>query len=259
MIKALDLKLREEVMDSLRQYIEQIRNLNIDHIGYREFFDDGTSMAFCSKKEWYDVAPYSDEMSADMSIHYAMELISLNKNGFDYIIRAISAVNNRFLEQLLLQDMCNSLLIYRREKKVIKMYSFITSKKNISAINYFFNKKDLLESFVELYKDKLAFIFRKDEYRELRRPLFSNKVINSIFVDNNLSKERIIFTPREEECIALLIKGANDKNIAAHFNISPRTASYHVMNIKKKLKVNSRFDIIKVIKNNLLKKNIYEE
>ncbi len=51
MSKFLDLKLREEVMNSFQQYIEQIRNLNINHLGYREFFDDGTSIAFCSKRE----------------------------------------------------------------------------------------------------------------------------------------------------------------------------------------------------------------
>lgn len=95
MSKFLDLKLRQEVMTALDQYSEYINKLNIDHIGYREFCDDGTSIAFCSKKEWYEVAPYSDEMNSDMSIHYALELISLNKNGYDYIVRSISSVNNR--------------------------------------------------------------------------------------------------------------------------------------------------------------------
>ncbi len=50
-------------------------------------------------------------------------------------------------------------------------------------------------------------------------------------------------TPREAEFIPLLLTRATNKDIATKFNISPRTASYHVTNIRKKLRVSSRFDI----------------
>ena len=248
MRKSLDLKLRNEVMNTLNQYSEHIKKLNINHIGYREFWDDGTSIAFCSKEEWYKVAPYSEEMNSDMSIHYALELISIKKNGFDYIVRSISSVNNRFLEQLLRHDICNSLLIYKKEDKVIKMFSFIASKSNTTTLNYFFNNRDKFEAVINLYKEDLANIFKKDEYQELRMPLFNQNVVSSIFEKtNNYSDNKIILTPREEDCIALLIKGARDKDIAACLGISPRTASHHVASIKKKLKASNRFGITNII------------
>lgn len=253
MSKSLDLKLRKEVMDRLDQYSGHIKNLNINHVGYREFFDDGTSIAFCSKEEWYEIAPYSEEMNADMSIHYALELISLKQNGFDYIIRSISSANNRFLEQLLLQDMCNSLLIYKKEDKMIKMFSFIAARTNTAALNYFFNYRSKFEAIINLYKNDLAYIFKKEEYQALRKPLFNKNVTNGIFDKTyGYGNNKIILTPREEECVMLLIKGARDKDIANCLGISPRTASQHVASIKKKLKTNNRFEITKIVNNDIL-------
>ena len=204
-------------------------------------------MAFCSKLEWYVVAPYVEGMNIDMSIHYALELLKLNKDGFDYIVRSISSINNKFLEQLSLQDMCNSLLIYKREGKVIKMFSFIASKSNKTALNYFFNNREKFEEMIKLYENDLAIIFKKVEYQKLRQPLFNQNVVNSIFKNSSTqSKNKNILTPREEECVKLLIEEARDKDIANFLGISPRTASQHIANIKKKLQVSNRFIVKKV-------------
>jgi DNA-binding CsgD family transcriptional regulator len=251
MKKKLDLQLREEVLELLQKYQNEISNLNIDHIGYREFHKDGTSMAFCSKKEWYDIAPYSEEIINDMSIHYALELISLNKKGYNFIIRSISLANNRFLKELLRQDMCNSLLIYKRDKDIIKQYSFITSSSNVSILNHFFNKKDNFEKIIELYKHELSNIFQQNKYQELNLQLFNEKTANTIFEGVKTNSNNSILTPKEQECVSLLIRGANNKDIANCLKISPRTASYHVANIKSKLNVNSRYNIKELIKQKL--------
>ena len=53
--KELNLKLKNEAINTLPQYLSEALALKVDYIGYREFYDDGTSMAFCSNEEWYDL------------------------------------------------------------------------------------------------------------------------------------------------------------------------------------------------------------
>jgi DNA-binding CsgD family transcriptional regulator len=258
MNKSLDLELRNEVMCTMSKYMDSIKLLKVDHIGYREFHEDGSSIAFCSNEAWYELV-LDEEMTRDMSTHYAQELMLIKKNNFNCIIRAASCANNRFLRELLMRDMCNSLLVYKREKGIIKMYSFIASNSNISALNFFFNKHQLFELVVNSYKDELANVLQKKEYQPLRQPLFCAQLVSDIFnqeeimVDKNNNHS---LTPRESEYIPLLANGATNKDLAAWFKISARTAQYHVNNIKRKLKVASRYNIPQSIKVQLNDQNV---
>lgn len=52
------------------------------------------------------------------------------------------------------------------------------------------------------------------------------------------------FTIRESECLFLLVRGQTAKEIALVLDISPRTVQTHFENIKLKLNVSSRSQII---------------
>jgi DNA-binding NarL/FixJ family response regulator len=51
-------------------------------------------------------------------------------------------------------------------------------------------------------------------------------------------------TLREQECVYYLTKGFTFREMANALNISPRTVETHVTNIKLKLKVNTRAELI---------------
>jgi DNA-binding CsgD family transcriptional regulator len=246
----LNLELRQECKKILFKYKNELKSLKIDHIGYREFHYDGTSSAFCSHDGWYKVT-LDNRMSMEMSLHYAQELISLNRDKFHYIIRTPFCAKNAFLKELLKRDMCNSLLIYTREPKVIRMFAFISYTSNLTALNNFFNNKTSFDSFTNYYKNELINIFTKEKYKVLRKPLFPQELADSIFLSQdsgNIIINDCILTKREFEVAQLLLSGATDKDIAQRFDISPRTAYYHVTNLKKKLKVNSRINIQSLMK-----------
>lgn len=250
--KALNLKLKNEVINTLPQYLSEALALKVDYVGYREFYNDGTSMAFCSNEEWYNVIQDKETFDS-MAIHYSQELMSLNRNGFNYVIRTPACINNHFLRELLLRDMCNSLLIYKKDRKIIRMYSFIASISNLSALNYFFNRWQSFEMIVNTYKDELAGIFKKKEYQQLRQPLFNQKILNNIFNQiQEITPANVncdILTQIEMEYLPLLATRASNKDIAVLFNVSTRTVQYHVANIKRKLKVSNRLNIIGTAQN----------
>lgn len=250
MNKLLDLELRSESVEVLNKHTDTIKLLNVDHLGYREFYEDGSSMAFCSNKAWYEVV-LNNEMFRDMSLHYALELLSISRKNYKCIIRTASNANNRFLKELLKSDLCNSLLFYKREKHIIKMYSFIATLSNGAALTHLVNNQPLIESVISSYKDELENIFKKDKYLPLRQNLFKGGLVNDIF-NHEDHKKRISsphdLTPRELEYVQLLAQGATNKELAATFKITPRAAHYNVKNIKKKLKVATRSDIMKMSK-----------
>lgn len=249
----LNLDLKKEAEEILKPYQNKIKTFNVDYVGYREFFIDGTSIAFCTNNEWYRVQ--SEEfLNEDMAIHYAQELLSLQKTGYHYMIRSLSTVNNRFLKTLVACDMCNSLIIYRKFPNVIRLYSFIFSKNNLTSLNLFVNKAKEFEKIIDLYQDDIAELCQKPKYRSLYTSLFSKKVAQSIFEAVSLTTneevmcEKYNLTLKEKECISILIENGSDKDIARKINISPRTAERHVANIMKKLQVNNRLDICDVLK-----------
>ncbi|MBD0298020.1 MAG: response regulator transcription factor [Flavisolibacter sp.] len=67
--------------------------------------------------------------------------------------------------------------------------------------------------------------------------LIARKVLNSF--KSTKQEETYSLTGREEEVLALLVKGNSYKMIAAQFNISQNTVRNHIHNIYEKLHVNS--------------------
>jgi DNA-binding CsgD family transcriptional regulator len=186
-----------------------------------------------------------------MSIHYALELLSVNRGNYKYIIRTPSNANNRFLKALLKRDLCNSLLFYKKEKHIIKMYSFIATRSDAAALTHLINNQPLIESVTGSYGTELENIFKKAKYLPLRQNLFKRSLANDIF---NYDEHKVKagsshgLTLKELEYVQLLAHGATNKELAVKFKITPRAACYKVKNIKKKLKIANRSDIIKISK-----------
>lgn len=246
----LNFCLQEECIKAIECYLKELKDLQIESFGYREFYLDGTSMGICSSETWYE-AILDANFIADMGMHYTQEIMLLERKGFDYIIRTATNANNRFLRQLLIQDLCNSLIFYKKSKEVIRMFCFIAPSSNLSALNYFVNKRFVFESIAVSCEAKLTNIFLQQKYQKLRISLIAPEVVKKILEEKKeLHCSGIYYdlTTREKECISLIAKGATDKDIAKNFGISTRTVEYHISNIRKKLNVCNRFGIKEVMK-----------
>jgi DNA-binding NarL/FixJ family response regulator len=56
--------------------------------------------------------------------------------------------------------------------------------------------------------------------------------------------KKVELTPRENEVLALLIKGMGTKDIAKMLTLSKRTIEHHIENIKDKMHVSSKYELI---------------
>lgn len=96
--------------------------------------------------------------------------------------------------------------------------------------------------------------------KELKK-LQYNRCFTPIKLDFSLENPHkkvinINFTEREVECIAFLKKGLSAKAIGMELGSSPRTIEYHIINIKKKLGIVYKDDLIKKLAN--FTDNFYE-
>jgi DNA-binding CsgD family transcriptional regulator len=66
-----------------------------------------------------------------------------------------------------------------------------------------------------------------------------------------LKINNVYFTTRENQCLKLTIKGKSAKQIAGLLDLSPRTVEEYLTNIKFKLGVNSKSELIELVLDNL--------
>ncbi len=245
----LNIKLRKHFEQLLGEYKHIIGHLKVDYIGYREFYDDGTSIGVCTNDRWYYIEK-DQTFNEDMAVHYVKELSELSDNNLNFVIRTSATVQNRFLQALLSHDICNSLLVYKKHSNKICQYAFIASTKNFSALTFFVNNSGEFVEATALFQEDFSNLFAKHEYYPLRMPLFSKTVAKKLFLNIKLIEpvKNYGLTEREGQCASLLVYGATDKEISNKLGISLRTVESHISNIRKKLKVRSRFEASVLLK-----------
>lgn len=237
---------RNEMMEVLTPHLEALGSLKTEHIAYRQFLKSGETLYFCSTDQYQESFIEQDEMK----MHYAKEILLLNREGYNFVIRSSANTSNAFLQKLLILDLCNSLVVYKKEEDIIHMYCFIFSSSNTSAINHFINRREVFEKVVLDCQETLSVICAKPEYKTLREKIFSQKFADGVFLDTNnhsLKLDNNMYTKRQKECVSLLLKGATNKDIAQRLNICPKTVEYHISNLKSKLDCSNRFGITEKI------------
>ncbi|KXX70211.1 response regulator transcription factor [Flammeovirga sp. SJP92] len=112
-------------------------------------------------------------------------------------------------------------------------------KKSIEAgVNGYILKDDPLEIFTTAITDVLE-----------DKEFYSERVKTSM---KYLTLETIVLSPREEQIIKYIAKGLNANDIAEMLYISVETVKTHNRNIKSKLKIENRAELIKYAYKNLL-------
>lgn len=67
--------------------------------------------------------------------------------------------------------------------------------------------------------------------------------------------EHVYFTPREAQCMILLLKGQTINSVAEELLLSPRTVEFYVKNMKAKLQCRTKFELVSVVHNSEFLKN----
>lgn len=241
----------------------------IDFFVYEHFHDSGDAIFLSSSPDvlvnWAkdDLHPTREELDLYASFGLKTALLShliplppgtdLVANKYDKII-SVACENELF----------HSLFIVDRLEASYRVCGFGVKKSNKSILNFYINAVPLLQKFIN-YFEKYAFE-KVDININSQELIFlpTYHVIQPMAVDiDNLSdvllgldftdsfdfKSTILnpaLTSRESQCLSLVAQGYTMKSAAKKLEISHRTVEQHLRNIKEKLGLQTKSQLVEI-------------
>lgn len=151
-------------------------------------------------------------------------------------------------------NMSSPFFIIDRNYGYYDLHIFFSDANKDQMINYYLNNIDCLEKFNSYFKEKANKLLTEANKHILNipidmRPTFGG--LNKAISDNgscvNFKSNKQLLTVRENQCIEFLSYGFTMKEIAKEMKISPRTVEDYLNNLKIKLGVRRKSEIINAL------------
>jgi len=219
----------------------------LDSFNYHKTFNDNSQIRLTNKTDWY-----KHYLSQRLYLQSIFELPAANYSRNRIIWTNINT-HNVILQDAAMFGIRHGLTIVEPNHDGYEFFFLGTTTKNSNVINKYLSNFQLLEKFIQNFKsvskDLFVNLYAK---RITANDWFDNKLkfesINSIDKYNFLAElYKYQFTSREIACLPLLIKGCTSKQIAEFLSISHRTVEDYVNNIKHKMNVSTKNELISLL------------
>lgn len=128
-------------------------------------------------------------------------------------------------------------------EQYIDICDFAASPESYFIANFYLNNLKLLEGFIKNYKEQFLSLIQEHEKSTFNIPLrpqhFSKKICSYTSLET--------ITSRELNCIELFAQGYTAKTTAKKLGIAPRTVERHFENIKYKLNLHSKSELLSLL------------
>ncbi len=164
-------------------------------------------------------------------------------------------------------DIWHGFNITYRKKEYCELFCFAFSKNSDDKSQFFLQNSPLLTKFCDyfrvkaidliddcnksklaLYADKFDLYYMEEMNRDINQFLKKINNENSLYLTNKKG-DLVHLTPRELDCISIFMKNRTMKEIGKILDLSPRTVENHIGNIKQKLEVNYKSQLIDIFSN----------
>lgn len=198
-------------------------------------WSDADAFDHTFKKARYIVGAYTPPFFA-RSERYSF----LQKKVETYPRELRERYTNQIIDQRELFDHDNCFMIINKREEFFEYFIYYSSRKNDTAINFYLNSIDKLETFSSCFVNSAnSLIARADKNRIIA------KISPCNFQKNSKNTFFEILTEREKDVAKLLVTGATIKDIGVALRISPRTVESHVENMKDKLNCSRKSSLVK--------------
>lgn len=153
----------------------------------------------------------------------------------------------------------HGLIILKKQADYVDIFFFSSPLPYHFAINNYLNELPLLIQFITYFQQESQELIYHAKDNEILLPAH---MLPKVWTSPRKSstqetelfpiKKRLTLTKRESECANYFCKGYTTKEIAILLNISPRTIETHLDNIKIKLNIKKKSDLIKLCNTDLL-------
>ncbi len=136
-------------------------------------------------------------------------------------------------------NQAHGLTIIKQHGGYCDFFLFATIPHNSSVNNFYLNRKDLFEQFIEDFYQTLS----------VEIEILSSHRISVPY--RTMEVESVHLSPRQQECAILMLEGFTTKEIARALDLSPRTVQEYIDIIKDKFDARNRLHLQGMLKKHL--------
>ncbi len=154
-------------------------------------------------------------------------------------------------------------ILIQKNNQCVEFFGFSANKERSSLQNLFLNHSHLLKSFAQHFKNELGSVLNQMEQEAASlldlgtdfnnpdpiAPDISSDVRLAYYKDLGMISGAEKLSPRERECLKLLIEEKSAKETAVALGLKPRTVEFYFENIKDKLTCWSKQEVLKIARN----------
>lgn len=160
----------------------------------------------------------------------------------------------------------HSCSIYKRQNDIIEGWVFVPHRENQKILDFYLNSRNVLKNFIYYFNEKAKdHIYTNDTQKlihlNIKKPDLSikknnyNEYMDKLNIKNfriEVKNREILLTKKELECVTYLLKGYSTKRIASNMNASPRTIERYLDQLKSKMNLKRKGEIIEACENTFL-------
>lgn len=250
--KHISWKADEDVKAICKPFFEKF---SINYFDYAVTYDRDThytSAVLVSDRDWYE--------------HHFKKRFIISSTMYDSGIHLWSSEGNeeRIRDGRNLFNHDYGISFFKKYKNYWELVDFATFSGNHRIMDFYFNHVDILEIFVMYFKEKAQDLIKQALAQQIMIPkdmtgvisvdtigINKKNILESIkpkkYILDIVNYSKKYLTPKEFEVLKFFCKGYSMKEIARFLNISARTAEDHINNVKRKLGIIRKFELIDFI------------
>lgn len=148
-------------------------------------------------------------------------------------------------------DICHGISLIRKSEEYTEFFSFASSAENSHTLNFCVNNLDFLQRFCDSFISQAGSLLKIAESEKIIIPYHENafRKYDRVAISGIENNAEIKVSPRQSQCINLILQGNSVKEISTKLNLSQRTIEAYINTIKSKFNVRSKAElIIKLLK-----------
>lgn len=237
----------------MRQICSPLKShFNIEHYSYLKIYSDSTRVHLTTTPVW--------------SEHFYKHAFQYHKNEEADIYTDVETgilTNANLQEKQEGRDSIDKglgerLIFFKKHADFCEIFFMaLSSEDKYSQLNYeaLLRSIDQLDIFNHHFCSVAAGLVANAEKQKISLPSLQSKKYkppissfkNQDFLQDIL-KDRFNFTPRELDCIKLLLSGSNPQRISRNLNISQKTLEKHLCSLREKSGASSTIDLIHIVR-----------
>ena len=242
----------KELAEPLQKY------MGISSFSYMRIYNDCSYLSLLNGYEEFNKAYFENIEKSDPHFIQTMQNTLLNEPQFS--IWPVDRVNLTPIFSLLeAYNIWHGFQISYRRNNYCELFSFTFNRYSDDKTEFFLKNIPLLLKFTDYFKSHAGDLIDDSDKTKIATfpKKFSIEPINNLEVQNfllELDKPFILkgnhgniaqLTKRESECLKIFSSNKTAKEIANILNLSSRTVELHLSNIKQKLGVNYKNELLK--------------